>query len=72
MWLRHSDDFGATWSANQHVYGSFDMEDAPVARGWFLGDYQGLTAVGNDLDLFFSVPNGNDLAVVKSVQATQP
>jgi hypothetical protein len=72
VWLRHSHDAGLSWSDDQHVYGSFNMEDAPVARGWFLGDYQGLTAVGNDLDLFFSVPPSNDHAVVESVTATQP
>jgi hypothetical protein len=45
VWLTHSHDGGQTWS-EQHVYGSFNMENAPVARGWFLGDYQGLAAVG--------------------------
>ena len=69
VWLRHSHDGGATWSPDQHVYGSFDMEDAPVARGWFLGDYQGLASIGNDLMLFFSVPDGNDQSVIKAVRA---
>ena len=76
VWLRHSHDGGATWSTDQHVYApgptSFDMENAPVARGWFLGDYMGMAAVGNGLDLFFSVATGsNDSAVIKSVRATQ-
>jgi hypothetical protein len=31
-----------------HIDGSFDMENAPAARGYFLGDYQGLTAIGQD------------------------
>jgi hypothetical protein len=69
VWLRHSHDGGATWSPDQHVYGPFDMEDAPVARGWFLGDYQGLAAAGNDLLLFFAVPDGNDQSVIKAVRA---
>jgi hypothetical protein len=45
------------------------MEDAPVARGWFLGDYQGLAAIGDDLMLFFAVPDGNDLSAIKAVRA---
>jgi hypothetical protein len=71
VWLTHSHDGGATWS-EQHVYGPFDMEDAPVARGWFLGDYQGLAAIGNDLMLFFSVSTGtNDSADVVAVRANR-
>lgn len=70
VWLTHSHDGGQTWE-EQHVYGSFDMNNAPVARGWFLGDYQGMAAVGtDDLMLFFSVATGaNDSAVVKAVRA---
>ncbi len=30
-----------------HVAGSFNMEAAPVARGFFVGDYEGLAAVGD-------------------------
>jgi hypothetical protein len=30
---------------------AFDMEQAPVARGFFLGDYQEVAVVGNDLIL---------------------
>jgi hypothetical protein len=52
------------------VYGSFDMENAPVARGWFLGDYQGLSAAGDDLMAFFSVstdaPNSADVIAVRA------
>lgn len=41
----------ANWSET-HVAGSFDIETAPVARGFFLGDYEGLTSVGNDFNTF--------------------
>ena len=34
------------WSEN-HVAGPFDMRTAPVARGFFVGDYEGLTHFGN-------------------------
>ncbi len=65
--MTHSTDGGATWS-EQHVTGPFDMKQSPVARGFFLGDYQGLAAVGNDLLLFFSTTQG-DQANVYSVRA---
>lgn len=32
---------------------SFDMRNAPFARGFFLGDYEGLAVVGNDFKPFF-------------------
>jgi hypothetical protein len=35
------------WSET-HVTGPFDSRLAPVARGFFLGDYVGLTADGSD------------------------
>ena len=42
---------------------SFDIEQAPAARGpfgFFVGDYEGLTNVGNDLvPVFVQVNNGN-------------
>jgi hypothetical protein len=44
------------------------MKAAPIARGFFLGDYQGLAAIGNDLLLFFSTTQG-DAANVYSVRA---
>jgi hypothetical protein len=42
----HSHDGGATWTEN-HLGGPFDMHQAPYARGYFVGDYQGLDAQGN-------------------------
>ena len=42
----------ANWEES-HVTGSFDARMAPVARGYFLGDYVGLTSDGPD---FVSVP----------------
>src|SRR5439155_8809932 len=35
----------ASWSET-HVAGPFDMETAPVARGFFVGDYEGLATIG--------------------------
>jgi hypothetical protein len=36
-----------------HVAGPFDLHQAPVARGEFVGDYQGLTTNGNVFQPFF-------------------
>jgi hypothetical protein len=41
----------AGWSET-HVAGSFDIETAPISRGYFLGDYEGLTTVGSDFNTF--------------------
>jgi hypothetical protein len=67
VWLTLSTDGGATW-LEQHVTGPFDMKQAPVARGFFLGDYMGLEAIGNDLLAFFATTQG-DAANVYSVRA---
>jgi Neuraminidase (sialidase) len=41
-----STDGGATWT-EQHLAGSFDLRTAPIARGFFLGDYEGLQPSGS-------------------------
>lgn len=75
VFLSHSHDGGATW-IEQKVDGPFDMENAPIARGWFLGDYQGMAAAGsdfNDLILFYSVSTAADnTADVMAVRANTP
>jgi hypothetical protein len=55
-WLVHSHNGGTTWSET-HVAGPFDMKTAPVARGFFVGDYEGLSAVGNSFVPFFVQAN---------------
>ena len=39
---------------------SFNLEQASVRRGSFIGDYQGLAAAGNDFETFFAATNGTD------------
>jgi hypothetical protein len=39
---------------------SFDMRQAPFARGFFTGDYEGLANAGNDFTPFFSQPHAGD------------
>lgn len=55
-WFVHSHDGGATWT-EQHVAGSFNVENAPVSRGYFLGDYEGLATVGADFIALFVMTN---------------
>jgi BNR repeat-like domain len=43
-WLARSRD-GLTWRESR-VSRAFDLAKAPVARGFFLGDYQGLVSIG--------------------------
>jgi hypothetical protein len=69
VWLTQSTNGGATWE-EQHVTGPFDMKQAPNARGFFLGDYMGLEAIGNDLLAFFATTQG-DSANVYSIRANR-
>lgn len=43
---------------------SFDMAQAPVARGYFLGDYEGLANDDSDFLAFFSQQHGTDGASI--------
>jgi len=47
----------ASWAAGGETRlttsGSFNMTTAPFARGYFVGDYEGLTATGATFDSFF-------------------
>jgi hypothetical protein len=69
VYLRHSADGGRTWSAPQ-LLTSFDFANAPVARGHFVGDYQGLAPIGDkDLLAFFGVAgNTADSSNVLSIR----
>jgi hypothetical protein len=42
----------------------FDMEKAPDARGYFVGDYEGLANDGADFAPFFSKTQANDPASI--------
>lgn len=72
VFLAHSHDAGVNFT-EQQLGGPFDMEDAPVARGYFLGDYQGLVAIDRDFLAFFAQTTGSpDSADVVSVRARGP
>ena len=51
----------ANWSET-HVAGSFDLETAPVARGYFLGNYEGLASSGSTFRPFFIQTNTGNTA----------
>jgi hypothetical protein len=52
-WLVTSEDGGATWEETAVAQG-FDMRTAPVAEGYFVGDYEGLASDGTSFIPFFS------------------
>ena len=71
--LAHSHDAGVTWEDEEVLGGPFDMEKAPFARGLFLGDYQGLVAIGTDFLAFFAVTTGaENSADMVAVRAVAP
>jgi len=51
-----------SWSSETHVAGPFDMETAPDAAGYFVGDYEGLARSGNAFVAFFAMANNGNLA----------
>jgi hypothetical protein len=52
-----------------HVTGPFNIENAPVSRGYFLGDYEGIATSGAAFELLFSIsgstPNSADAQFVR-------
>ena len=61
LWLVHCHSTctdPANWTET-HVAGSFDAQQAPFARGYFLGDYVGLTADGSDFLSVATLTGGN-------------
>ena len=57
-WMVKSTDGGTTWTESG-VAGPFDMVTAPNARGYFVGDYEGMTT---ELMPFFVQANSGNLS----------
>lgn len=57
--LAHSHDGGGTWSEARLTPASFDDTFAPIARGYFIGDYQGLAHDGTSFKSFFVQTNAD-------------
>jgi hypothetical protein len=47
----------SSWTSETHVAGPFDMETAPDAGGYFVGDYEGLARAGSSFVAFFAMAN---------------
>ena len=65
---------GTNWS-EAHVAGSFDLQRAPYAGGFFLGDYEGLAPAGSSFQILFAAadPAGSaDFSDVYSASLTPP
>jgi hypothetical protein len=60
-WLAVSGDGGASWQETA-LAGPFDLQRAPIAQGYFLGDYQGLGWDGTSFVSFFAATNSGNLA----------
>ena len=60
LWLTHSSDT-IHWTESA-VAGPFNLGIAPDARGLFLGDYQGLSSLGNITAPFFVITNSGNTA----------
>jgi len=58
-WVSYSTDAGKTFADEQHIAGPFDQLSAPFARGFFLGDYQGLQSAGAGFEALFVKTNCN-------------
>ena len=71
-WMVHCHTSAMVKCSKRSQYGSevrltntsFDMEKAPVARGYFVGDYEGLANDGADFAPFFSKTQANDPASI--------
>jgi hypothetical protein len=58
-WSTRSTDGGRTLSEERVTPTSFDMRTAPIARGYFTGDGEGLTALGGDFWSLVSESRGS-------------
>ena len=59
-WRTSSTDGGATFGGEVHLSGPFDLKTAPVAEGYFVGDYAGLDASGTSFLPFFVQTNSGN------------
>jgi hypothetical protein len=51
----------ASWSSENRITpASFNMENAPIRDGYFIGDYEGLVAEGKHFGAFFTMPTATD------------
>jgi hypothetical protein len=65
-WFTRSSDGGRTWSEERVTPQSFDMRQAPDANGFFVGDYEGLSALGTTFYPFWSQSDASGTNVFAS------
>jgi hypothetical protein len=68
-WIAHSHNGGEDWTED-HLAGPFDLHQAPYARGYFVGDYQGLDAQGTVFRPFFTLASAGSDTVFPNPNAT--
>lgn len=68
FWLATSRD-GVNWT-DQRIAPAFDLAAAPIARGYFLGDYMGLTSDGANFYPFYVRTNSGNPANQTDVYMT--
>jgi hypothetical protein len=56
-WVTYSTNGGQTFGNEQRVSGPFNLNAAPVARGLFVGDYEGLASLGTTFEALFVQTN---------------
>jgi hypothetical protein len=61
-WFTSSSNHGASFAGEKQIAGPFDMLTAPYARGFFVGDYEGLATSGPSFIPFFVQANSGDTA----------
>jgi Neuraminidase (sialidase) len=69
-WVSYSSDGGLTFGSEHHIAGPFDQLTAPFARGFFLGDYEGLQPSGSGFQTVFVKTNCNALDAAGQVFPT--
>jgi hypothetical protein len=66
LWFTRSTDSGDTWSEERVTPAPFDMRSAPDANGYFVGDYEGLSALGTTFYPFWSESDADGTNVFAS------
>jgi hypothetical protein len=71
FWAIRSGDGGKSFATRERITpSSFDTRNAPVARGFFLGDYNGLASVRRPFQSLFVATNDEDTANRTDVYST--
>lgn len=70
-WLARSRDGGRSWTET-HLAGPFDLKAAPVAGGYFLGDYMGLASAAGEFLALHVRTTGNPVDLTNVYLARTP